>query len=78
MSIENILKEYEKYCKYETEQFKRISVIDDFFSQLDVEKSRNYTIQRMLGASFFVQNLGCEFEDIDRIYESYKNTITKE
>lgn len=73
------LKEFEKYCKYEVDCYKRIANDNSgYLSKADIERAKNYTFQRMLGASFYAQYLGCEFEDVDRIYESYKNTITKE
>ena len=68
------LKDFERYCKSEINNFKRIAS-DDYFSEADIERSRNYAIQRMLGASFYAQYLGWEFEDVDRIYETYKDAI---
>lgn len=71
----NALKEYEKYCEYETEQFRRVSIPDGFLNRADIEKTKNYTLQRMLGASFYAQGLELEFEDIDEIYEKWKSKV---
>lgn len=75
MSTENILKKFEEYCEYETNQYKRIVNSTVFFTKEEIITAHNYTLQRMLGSALFCQDLGCEFEDVDHIYETYKNNI---
>ena len=58
-------------------EVKDFTHIDNYCKKYHVNKLdyKNSTLQRMLGVSFFVQTLGISYEEIDKIYEYYKNII---
>jgi hypothetical protein len=38
----------------------------------DKVKNLNFSLQRCLGAAFFIQYLGASFEEVDAVYEEYR------
>lgn len=66
----NVLTNLQEY--YETE----IKILQQTKERKEVSTlQKNYAIQRCLGASFYAQRLGADFDKIDKLYTKCKKTI---
>ena len=62
------IKDYEKYCESEYE-FTKNTINRNFYTPKEVIEN---AVQRLLGAGMFAQQVGVAYEEVDKIFEIYK------
>lgn len=65
------IKDYEKFCESEYE-FTKNTLKCNFCTPKEVV---NNAIQRNLGVGVFVQEMGVVFEEVDKVFETYKEKL---
>ncbi len=71
----DIFKKVEKNFETEYDTFTRLYDIVEPPRWYDKEKDRNDTIVRLLAVAMFAQSLGVAYEEIDPLYNYYKEKV---
>ena len=65
----NVIAEVAKYYNYEVGSLYRASILTN--------ETKNAILSRGLGVAFFAQQLGAEFEEVDTLYNNFKEKVEK-
>ena len=72
---------YHNYCKSELEMFESYLTALNNYPNLkqatDVNKLHDYTLQRLLGASYFAEQSGANGAEVDETYEIFRQKLDK-
>ena len=62
------IKDYESFCESEYE-FTKNTINRVFYTPKEVIDN---TVQRLLGVGMFIQQMGIAYEEVDKVFEIYK------
>ena len=62
------IKDYERFCESEYE-FTKNTINRVFYTPKEVIDN---AVQRLLGAGMFIQQMGIAYEEVDKVFEIYK------